>query len=324
MARWIRFWLTLALAVATSSIVCVILAVFLTDLIRRLMSRSLATVLGLHARAGVGSRAALEARDEVAQDLLEGGLRVVREDLRLADRLQDLGVDLPHVGQELPLELLHLVGRDLVEEALVRAVDHGDLLLEGEGRVLTLLQELDHALAAVELSLGDRVELGAELGERLQVPVGREVESQGACDRLHGLGLGVTADARDRDTDVDRGTDAREEQVGLEVDLAVGDRDHVRRDVGRDLAFLRLDDRERGERAARRREAPDLDLVLVGAALEEPVGRRLVVEEEVRLGDLPVLLEDAPLPDLARDRLALLVLADLELLGVEALDDVLG
>src|SRR5581483_2164275 len=119
MARWIRFWLTLALAVATSSIVCVILAVFLTDLIRRLMSRSFATVLGLHAGAGVVSGAALEAHHELAGDLLEARLRVVRDDLRLADRLQDLGVDLPHVGQELLLEVLDLVRRDLVEDPLV-------------------------------------------------------------------------------------------------------------------------------------------------------------------------------------------------------------
>ena len=41
-----------------------------------------------------------------------------------------------------------------------------------------------------------------------------------------------------------------EEQVGLQVDLAVGDRNHVRRNVGRDFAFERFDDRQAGERAA--------------------------------------------------------------------------
>ena len=47
------------------------------------------------------------------------------------------------------------------------------------------------------------------------------------------------------------------EQVGLKENLAVGDRDHVRRDVGRDVVGLRLDDRQRRQRAAavaRRRE----------------------------------------------------------------------
>ena len=41
------------------------------------------------------------------------------------------------------------------------------------------------------------------------------------------------------------------EEVGLEEDLPVGDRDDVRRDVRRDVAGLRLDDGERGQRAAR-------------------------------------------------------------------------
>jgi hypothetical protein len=49
--------------------------------------------------------------------------------------------------------------------------------------------------------------------------------------------------------DVRRRANTRVEQVRLEEDLAVGDRDHVGRDVGRDVAFLRLDDRQRGQRA---------------------------------------------------------------------------
>src|SRR5207244_5204791 len=39
------------------------------------------------------------------------------------------------------------------------------------------------------------------------------------------------------------------EQVGLQVDLAVGDGDDVGRDVGGDVAFLGLDDRQRRQRA---------------------------------------------------------------------------
>jgi hypothetical protein len=39
-------------------------------------------------------------------------------------------------------------------------------------------------------------------------------------------------------------------EVGLKEDLPVGDRDHVGWDVARDVALLRLDDRERGKRAA--------------------------------------------------------------------------
>src|SRR5579871_1799299 len=112
-----RFVQSLALAVATSSIVCVILDVFLTDLIRRLTSRCLAMVLPASARRWLllrrrGGRAALPGREERVEDALERLLRVVREVPRLLDRVRDLGVDLTDVREQLLLEVLHLVGRD--------------------------------------------------------------------------------------------------------------------------------------------------------------------------------------------------------------------
>ncbi len=70
-----------------------------------------------------------------------------------------------------------------------------------------------------------------------------------AGDLLHRLDLRGRADAADRQADVDGGTDALIEELGLEEDLAVGDRDHVGRDVGRHVAGLGLDDRQRGQRA---------------------------------------------------------------------------
>jgi hypothetical protein len=125
-----------------------------------------------------------------------------------------------------------------------------DLLLDAERHVLALLQDLDEARAALELGAG-LVEVGGELREGRHGAVLREVEAERAGDLLHRLDLRVAADAADRDADVDGGADAREEEVRLEEDLPVGDRDDVRRDVRRDVAGLRLDDRERGERAAR-------------------------------------------------------------------------
>jgi hypothetical protein len=91
----------------------------------------------------------------------------------------------------------------------------------------------------------------------------REVELQRAGHLLHGLRLGRATDARHRDADVDGRANALEEQVGLQEDLAVGDRDDVRRDVGRHVAGLRLDDRQRRERAT-------AELVVqLGGALEQ-------------------------------------------------------
>ena len=78
----------------------------------------------------------------------------------------------------------------------------------------------------------------------------REVEAQRAGHLAHRLDLRRAADARDRVADVDRRTDALVEQVALEEDLPVGDRDDVGRDVGREVARLRLDDRQRRQRSA--------------------------------------------------------------------------
>ncbi len=80
--------------------------------------------------------------------------------------------------------------------------------------VLALLEQLDHACAAVELRLRRLVEVGAELGERLELAVLRQVEAQRAGDLLHRLDLGVAAHAGHRDADVHGRADAGVEQVG--------------------------------------------------------------------------------------------------------------
>ena len=120
----------------------------------------------------------------------------------------------------------------------------------GERLVLRLLDDLRQLLAAGQLVAGGLVQVGRELGERRQRAVLGEVQLERTGHLLHRLGLRGGTHARDRDADVQGGPLAGVEQVGLEEDLAVRDRDDVGRDVGRDVAGLRLDDRQRGQRAA--------------------------------------------------------------------------
>ncbi len=148
-------------------------------------------------------------------------------------------------------------------------------LLDRERGVLRLLEQLDQAGTALELGLGGLVEVGAEGGERLELAVLGQVQAQAAGDRLHRLGLRRAADAGHRDADVDGRADTGVEQVGLEEDLAVGDRDDVGRDERRDVVALGLDDRQAGHRAAAE---------LVGqlrAALEQAA---VQVEDVARVG----------------------------------------
>ena len=96
-----------------------------------------------------------------------------------------------------------------------------------------------------------------------------------AGDLLHRLDLRGRADARHGKADIHRRADALVEKVGLQKNLAVGDGDHVGRDVGRHVVRLRLDDRQRRQRAVA------VGVVHLGGALQEP---RMQVEDVARIG----------------------------------------
>ena len=121
------------------------------------------------------------------------------------------------------------------------------------GLYCALLQDLDHAVAAVELPLRRLVEFGAELGERFQFAELGERRASGRRRRVLSFIAAIWAlppTRRHRDADVHGRQHAGVLQVRLQVDLPVGDRDHVRRDVRRHFAFERLDDRQRRQRPA--------------------------------------------------------------------------
>ena len=215
----------------------------------------------------------LELLDGLAGLVLE----LVGEVLLVAEPVVDRALRAQGLAQLL-LEARHLRGRDVVEETLDPREDREDLLLERPRRVLRLVERRHHPLAAGERPLRLGVELGAELGERLELAVLGKVEAQAARHLPHRLRLGVAAHATHRDADVDGRPHAREEEVGLEEDLAVRDRDHVRRDVGGDVARLGLDHRKSCERAA-------AELVVeLARALEQP---RMEVEDVAGEGLAP-------------------------------------
>ena len=148
------------------------------------------------------------------------------------------------------VELGHAVDVDAVDEAVGGGVDDGDLVLDRQRRALALVERLHEPLAAGQRALGLGIEVGAELGEGLEVAVLRQLDLQLAGHLAHRRDLRVAAHARHRDADVDGRAHAGVEEAGLEEDLPVGDRDDVGRDVGRHVAGLRLDDRQRRQRAA--------------------------------------------------------------------------
>src|SRR4051794_14766725 len=184
----------------------------------------------------------VEVAAEVVGELLDEALDLVDRrvlPVAAADRLEHVG-DLRVRALAQRREVLgDAVDVDAVEVALGRGVDLQDLVLRRERAALLLVERRHQALAAGQRLLGVGVEVGAELGEGLQLAVLREVQPQAPGNPLHRLDLRVAAHARDRDADVDGRAHARVEQARLQEDLAVGDRDDVRRDVGRHIASLR-------------------------------------------------------------------------------------
>ncbi len=129
---------------------------------------------------------------------------------------------------------------------------------------LHLLEAGTDSLSVVDDLLRRGVEPGPELCEGLQLlelgvgelEVARDGPVRGALRRA--------ADARHGLSHVHRGQDPQLEESRREIDLAVGDRDEVGRDVCRDVLRLGLDDRKGGEGAAAEL-GPQ-----VGGSLEEP------------------------------------------------------
>ena len=164
---------------------------------------------------------------------------------------------------------------DRIEIAARAGKDHHHLLLHLERRELRLLQQLGEAGAAGQQPLRHGVEVGAELGEGRHLAVLRQLALDPAGHLLHRLDLRRGADARHRDADVHGRADALIEQVGLEEDLAVGDGDDVGRDVGRHVVGLRLDHRQRRQRARA------VAVVELGGALQQA---RVQIEDVAGIG----------------------------------------
>ena len=94
------------------------------------------------------------------------------------------------------------------------------------------------------------VEVAAKLRKGGELAELRQLQLERSRDLTHGLNLRRTADAAHRKPNVHCRTNARVEQIGLKINLAVGNGNDVGRNIGRDVARLGLDDGQRGERAA--------------------------------------------------------------------------
>src|SRR6185312_6282829 len=186
--------------------------------------------------------------DEVLDALLQLGL-VFLELRLLVDAIEHRLIARVREGLQRRLEGDHLLQLHLVHVAVVDGIDGKRHLRHGHRGVLLLLHDFGDALAALELAAGGLVEIGGELGERRELAILREGETDTAAELLDDVRLGGATDTRHRDAGIHCRTDAGVEEVGLQEDLTIGDGDDVGRYEGGDVARLRLDDRQSRERA---------------------------------------------------------------------------
>ena len=138
----------------------------------------------------------------------------------------------------------------IVRKTLRARKDDEDLAHHVQRLVLALFQDFGQPFATRQLSERGLVEVGTELCESRQLAVLRQLEAQGPRHLAHRLDLRIASHPAHGISYVDRVTDAGMKQVRLEKDLAVGDGDHVCRNVGRNIAGLRFDDGQRCKGAA--------------------------------------------------------------------------
>ena len=117
----------------------------------------------------------------------ERRLHLVVEDLLLGDAGQHGRMPRLEEAIQLLLVAAQLFDGHRIEEALRRRVDDRDLLLDRQRLILRLLQNLHQPAAAIELRLCRLVEVAAELRERRELAILREVEPQRAGHLAHRL-----------------------------------------------------------------------------------------------------------------------------------------
>src|ERR1700729_2232720 len=131
------------------------------------------------------------------------------------------------IGIKPDLEGVNLLYFQVIEKAIGSGKNNDDLLLCRKRGELRLFQNFCKPLTAIELILCDLIQVAAELRKRSQLTILRQVELQGSGHLAHSLDLRAAAHAAHGKANVDRRSNTGIKQVPFQVNLAIGDGDHV-------------------------------------------------------------------------------------------------
>jgi len=169
-----------------------------------------------------------------------------------SDELSEFGFEFSQVG-----------GGDLIEMTLDTSVKDANLLLDGDGDVLLLVEELSKLLTSVKHVLGGGIQIGTELSEGSDFSVLSEIELEGTRHLLHGLDLSGGSDTGHGKTDVNGRSLTLVEKLSFEEDLSIGNGDNVSGDISGHITSLSLNDGKSSERTT------TLRLVHLSCSFEE-------------------------------------------------------
>ena len=134
-----------------------------------------------------------------------------------------------------------------MKKSVRTAIENSNLLFYGHWAVLRLNQKLGVLTSLINRQGGNRIHITAELRESFQLTILGLVNLQCSGYLLHGLNLRVTTYTGYGDTHIDSRTDTLIKEIGFEEDLSVSNGNHIRRDIGRNVSCLCLDDRQCGK-----------------------------------------------------------------------------
>ena len=150
------------------------------------------------------------------------------------------------------LKFLHCFRIDVVGKALGNSEEKQRLFPVLKRRIAALPKCGHHPFAGVQDFSGIIIQIGAKLGEGGQFPILGQIHTQPGRYLLHERRLGGRAHTGNGKADIDGRTLPGVEKVRLQEDLSVCNGNHIGGDICRDIAHLRLDDRQGGYAAAAR------------------------------------------------------------------------
>ena len=168
------------------------------------------------------------------------------------------------VGQEAVFKYAHLVHGHVVEKPADPGKDRQHLIGDRHGFVLVLFEQFDHARATCQLRLRRFIQFTAKLRKGGHLPILGQIQPKGPGDLFHGFDLRRPADAGHRQAHVNGRTNARIKQVAGQINLPVGNGNHVGGNVRRHVAGLGFND-------GQCRQTPGALLIAqLGGAFQQP------------------------------------------------------